>query len=112
MCRSGRSDVSQLGTDSSSGEVTGVPQRALSVSAVVRMRCGLNSVASGLALEGIRRSGMFSETPDSIGGPSRTRTLDPLIKSCLLYTSDAADERSSVDLGGRRIIKKKNYKSV
>ena len=30
-----------------------------------------------------------------------------LAKSCLLYTSDAADERSSVDLGGRRIIKKK-----
>src|SRR5678809_405221 len=26
-------------------------------------------------------------------------------RSCLLYTSDAADERSSVDLGGRRIIK-------
>ena len=26
--------------------------------------------------------------------------------NCLLYTSDAADERSSVDLGGRRIIKK------
>ena len=26
--------------------------------------------------------------------------------SCLLYTSDAADERSSVDLGGRRIITK------
>ena len=30
------------------------------------------------------------------------------ILNCLLYTSDAADERSSVDLGGRRIIKKKN----
>ena len=28
--------------------------------------------------------------------------------SCLLYTSDAADERSSVDLGGCRIINKKN----
>ena len=27
--------------------------------------------------------------------------------ACLLYTSDAADERSSVDLGGRRIINKK-----
>ena len=27
--------------------------------------------------------------------------------TCLLYTSDAADERSSVDLGGRRILKKK-----
>ena len=32
---------------------------------------------------------------------------DPDSYSCLLYTSDAADERSSVDLGGRRIIKKK-----
>ena len=30
-------------------------------------------------------------------------------ESCLLYTSDAADERSSVDLGGRRIIKKKKH---
>ena len=30
-------------------------------------------------------------------------TKDP----CLLYTSDAADEEDSVDLGGRRIIKKK-----
>ena len=29
------------------------------------------------------------------------------VRLCLLYTSDAADERSSVDLGGRRIIKKK-----
>ena len=26
---------------------------------------------------------------------------------CLLYTSDAADELDGVDLGGRRIIKKK-----
>eukprot|EP00658_Telonema_sp_P-2_P059627 TRINITY_DN48747_c0_g1_i1.p1 TRINITY_DN48747_c0_g1~~TRINITY_DN48747_c0_g1_i1.p1 ORF type:complete len:122 (-),score=20.82 TRINITY_DN48747_c0_g1_i1:27-392(-) len=30
--------------------------------------------------------------------------------SCLLYTSDAADEEDSVDLGGRRIIKKKKRK--
>ena len=28
-------------------------------------------------------------------------------KSCLLYTSDAADDMQCVDLGGRRIIKKK-----
>ena len=28
--------------------------------------------------------------------------------NCLLYTSDAADEEDSVDLGGRRIHKKKN----
>ena len=31
---------------------------------------------------------------------------------CLLYTSDAADERSSVDLGGRRILKKNNKKKI
>eukprot|EP00658_Telonema_sp_P-2_P057555 TRINITY_DN4599_c0_g1_i4.p1 TRINITY_DN4599_c0_g1~~TRINITY_DN4599_c0_g1_i4.p1 ORF type:complete len:289 (+),score=46.41 TRINITY_DN4599_c0_g1_i4:215-1081(+) len=30
--------------------------------------------------------------------------------TCLLYTSDAADEEDSVDLGGRRIIKKKKKK--
>ena len=37
-------------------------------------------------------------------GPNDRR---PRFVCCLLYTSDAADERSSVDLGGRRIIKKK-----
>ena len=37
-------------------------------------------------------------------GPKRR---DERLARCLLYTSDAADERSSVDLGGRRIIKKK-----
>ena len=34
-------------------------------------------------------------------------SICPPFHFCLLYTSDAADERSSVDLGGRRIIKKK-----
>ena len=29
------------------------------------------------------------------------------MRSCLLYTSDAADDLTRVDLGGRRIIKKK-----
>src|SRR5674536_404367 len=33
-----------------------------------------------------------------------------LVARCLLYTSDAADEEDSVDLGGRRIIKKKKQK--
>ena len=32
------------------------------------------------------------------------------IFSCLLYTSDAADDLHCVDLGGRRIIKKKTSK--
>ena len=38
----------------------------------------------------------------------RSQRAETLSGGCLLYTSDAADERSSVDLGGRRIIKKKN----
>eukprot|EP00658_Telonema_sp_P-2_P033791 TRINITY_DN24737_c0_g1_i2.p2 TRINITY_DN24737_c0_g1~~TRINITY_DN24737_c0_g1_i2.p2 ORF type:complete len:241 (+),score=46.86 TRINITY_DN24737_c0_g1_i2:536-1258(+) len=38
------------------------------------------------------------------GGP---RVSGRVSGSCLLYTSDAADEEDSVDLGGRRIIKKK-----
>ena len=32
--------------------------------------------------------------------------------SCLLYTSDAADDMQCVDLGGRRIIKKYAVRSV
>ncbi len=33
-----------------------------------------------------------------------------VIGRCLLYTSDAADDGGRVDLGGRRIIKKKKKK--
>ena len=44
--------------------------------------------------------GDAAEDVVSIGVPVHGR-------ACLLYTSDAADERSSVDLGGRRIIKEK-----
>ena len=45
-----------------------------------------------------------------LGAPRAVGLDDRVIHdaACLLYTSDAADERSSVDLGGRRIIKKKN----
>ena len=46
---------------------------------------------------------MFDEKNTGTNLPAQ---LD-LYATCLLYTSDAADERSSVDLGGRRIIKKK-----
>eukprot|EP00658_Telonema_sp_P-2_P012366 TRINITY_DN14711_c0_g1_i2.p1 TRINITY_DN14711_c0_g1~~TRINITY_DN14711_c0_g1_i2.p1 ORF type:complete len:123 (-),score=14.45 TRINITY_DN14711_c0_g1_i2:32-400(-) len=58
------------------------------------------------------------ELKSSLG--TYTRALQPLCDgtplvamairrnhSCLLYTSDAADEEDSVDLGGRRVIKKK-----
>src|SRR5678815_5250614 len=53
----------------------------------------------------------LAEDPHVSGGLTAAQVealLDPAqYAGCLLYTSDAADERSSVDLGGRRIIKKK-----
>src|SRR5678816_2060807 len=39
----------------------------------------------------------------ALAGVTITRTGGQTTITCLLYTSDAADERSSVDLGGRRI---------
>src|SRR5664280_1969174 len=45
-------------------------------------------------------------TGNIVGGHQRFKVLVAQGKSCLLYTSDAADEEDSVDLGGRRIIKK------
>ena len=45
--------------------------------------------------------------PNKVRDPGETWT-----ETCLLYTSDAADERSSVDLGGRRIIKKKTDRTL
>mgnify|MGYP003380405113 CR=1 FL=1 len=44
---------------------------------------------------------------EEVNGVSMSEEFLKKITDCLLYTSDAADERSSVDLGGRRIIKKK-----
>src|SRR5678815_6153936 len=48
-----------------------------------------------------------SASPSGSVATSVPLTEPPEGTDCLLYTSDAADERSSVDLGGRRIIKKK-----
>src|SRR5664279_2783605 len=41
------------------------------------------------------------------GTHESTSYIDAKNFTCLLYTSDAADDEDSVDLGGRRIIKKK-----
>ena len=47
-----------------------------------------------------------------IGRTTHQAIADAMTVLCLLYTSDAADERSSVDLGGRRLIKKKNNEAI
>ena len=60
---------------------------------------------------------------DNVGGRRGYRALGVVSENskyadndyndvCLLYTSDAADERSSVELGGRRIIKKKKQDEI
>ena len=60
-------------------------------------------------VHGIEHLGLHlapAQPPADLDEPVRERRF-AMIDICLLYTSDAADERSSVDLGGRRIIKKK-----
>ena len=54
-----------------------------------------------------REAGRGSKKPAEVVGWLVTISSRMKRRACLLYTSDAADERSSVDLGGRRIIKKK-----
>ena len=60
----------------------------------------LATVINGMALQSAMESiGLYTRLVSAI---SMEQIAEPYI--CLLYTSDAADERSSVDLGGRRII--------
>ena len=49
----------------------------------------------------------------TISTPNAPAAIGPYsqAKVCLLYTSDAADELDGVDLGGRRIIKKKFFQA-
>ena len=53
-----------------------------------------------------------SAEPLSAAGIIIVQIRSPLSLTCLLYTSDAADERSSVDLGGSRIIKQKKQQLI
>ena len=52
------------------------------------------------------RSALTGEANATVGNPLEVPPSGNHI--CLLYTSDAADDLLCVDLGGRRIIKKKN----
>ncbi|VDG23796.1 Fe-S cluster assembly ATPase SufC [Lactobacillus sp.] [Lactiplantibacillus mudanjiangensis] len=67
-----------------------------------------------LILKGVNLTLKTGEThaimgPNGTGKSTLSETImgNPAYHICLLYTSDAADEEDSVDLGGRRIIKKK-----
>src|SRR5664279_744603 len=58
------------------------------------------------------RSSQIERPPAPLPAPAAIERRNPdgaPPRCCLLYTSDAADEEDSVDLGGRRIIKKKKH---
>ena len=74
---------------------------------LVRSR-GLGDVYKRQVLTGPREGAHLDMFPPHSGHEGFLgQDADEHLQGCLLYTSDAADERSSVDLGGRRIIKKK-----
>ena len=68
----------------------------------IRDRGGGETRSQGVAA-GDRRGGDAGR--DGVEGPCDR------LDGCLLYTSDAADDLLRVDLGGRRIIKKKTQTS-
>src|SRR5664280_1192058 len=98
--------------------------------------CGIEMMAAGAARHDFARFGMevYRASPrqadvivvagtivhkmapvlkrlyDEMSEPKYVVAMGACAISCLLYTSDAADEEDSVDLGGRRIIKKKKKK--
>ena len=58
---------------------------------------------------GTRASTLATTQSEMVAGLLRSEGLDvnlTTITTCLLYTSDAADEGFGVDRGGRRLIKK------
>src|SRR5664280_3919804 len=63
--------------------------------------CTLGQLQHSMTWAEFRQVGQQATNGDPAARPRYT---------CLLYTSDAADEEDSVDLGGRRIIKKKKKK--
>eukprot|EP01017_Pseudomicrothorax_dubius_P044829 TRINITY_DN762_c0_g1_i6.p1 TRINITY_DN762_c0_g1~~TRINITY_DN762_c0_g1_i6.p1 ORF type:complete len:106 (+),score=25.96 TRINITY_DN762_c0_g1_i6:68-385(+) len=69
--------------------------------------CGGCDSSPGRRLCGVRRYYSCGDTYDCaiINGQCT------MVGSCLLYTSDAADDLLCVDLGGRRIIKKKKLEN-
>eukprot|EP00658_Telonema_sp_P-2_P037571 TRINITY_DN27015_c0_g1_i2.p1 TRINITY_DN27015_c0_g1~~TRINITY_DN27015_c0_g1_i2.p1 ORF type:complete len:358 (-),score=65.58 TRINITY_DN27015_c0_g1_i2:8-970(-) len=74
-----------------------------------------NIVVEGAGAAAARSSSSTSAVPSAADVVPPTTNVSPVpvnMKGCLLYTSDAADEEDSVDLGGRRIIKKKTKREV
>ena len=102
-----------------------VKKKVFSMEETIRRLTSDTADAAGLSDRGILKVGLKADVNlidwENVGSsdPFMTQDLPAGGKRlmqhthgyvCLLYTSDAADEEDSVDLGGRRIIKKKNTK--
>src|SRR5665648_1194790 len=79
---------------------------------IVRVRMTITMRASRPLNRSLAKAKPAKEQKKSVAVVTMTVTITLLTIedpnwACLLYTSDAADEEDSVDLGGRRIIKKK-----
>src|SRR5678815_1587099 len=82
--------ITQPGSYYLTGNITGVAgKHGIEIAA-----SGVTLDLNGFDLVGVAGMGPFDGVSATVVG---------LTNICLLYTSDAADERSSVDLGGRRI---------
>src|SRR5678816_2609908 len=83
---------------------------AIPFSSTKRKMFSSTTIASSMTTPTISTSAsivtLFSVKPSGHMHANVAMTDAGMATPCLLYTSDAADERSSVDLGGRRIIKK------
>src|SRR5678816_1392345 len=63
---------------------------------------GVSWLLDGLEVTVVGALGPALQRPDTLGLTAGEIGWAASAYICLLYTSDAADERSSVDLGGRR----------
>src|SRR5678815_1660150 len=84
------------GSNQRFAETSAVPGQGLSIA-------GQRNLYNSFIVDGVSAN---DDAADLTGTYYSEEVIDQF-QVCLLYTSDAADERSSVDLGGRRIIKKK-----
>ena len=78
----------------------------------VALILGVPPVARAVALgDGLVAVALLGRAPSDELAEQVVHLAQTRTDTCLLYTFDAADERYSVDLGGRRIIKKKRKKN-
>ena len=64
-------------------------------------------IRDSVCLHGLDAATVSAAISVAVPSSHRHRRRKEHLQACLLYTSDAADDLLCVDLGGRRIIKKK-----